>query len=62
LPFSVVRFQGERIPTRVRTETTIEATIPARLLARVGTFEMRVWNPPPGGGDSNPLYFMVRFR
>ncbi len=58
----VVLFQGERVPTRYKDETTIEATVPRRLLTRVGTFPIAVWNPPPGGGVSNPVFFMVNFK
>lgn len=41
---------------------TLEAAVPARLLSRVGTFPVIVWNPPPDGGTSQIRYFIVKFR
>ncbi len=58
----VVMFRGERVPTRFKDDSTLEATVPARLLAAVGTFPVVVWNPPPGGGPSIAAYFMVNFK
>lgn len=59
---SVVIFDGQWIPTTFVNPSELNATIPGRLLARVGTFSVKVWSPKPGGGMSNDVKFMVKFR
>ncbi len=57
-----VLFDGERVPTAWFQHTEMRATVPGRLLRRVGTFPVSVWNPKPGGGRSNDQKFIVKFR
>lgn len=59
---SVVIFDGQWIPTAFLNPGELNATIPGRLLTRAGTFSVKVWSPKPGGGMSNDLKFMVKFR
>ena len=59
---SIVTFDGQLIATQFVNPSELKATIPARLLARVGTFSLKVSSPKPGGGLSNDVKFMVKFR
>lgn len=59
---SVVRFDGVGLRTEFVGPSELRAVVPARLLRRVGTFPVVVTNPPPEGGESLPLFFMVKFR
>lgn len=61
-PHSILLFADVRIPTLYVSKEELQGTIPSRLLARVGTFPVTVRNPQPGGGISDPLKFMVKFR
>lgn len=68
---SVVEFDGVAVPTTpvksslVRETipkpnyTQLTATVPARLVNRIGTYTVIVKNPPPEGGTSNVLNFFV---
>lgn len=59
---SVVLFAGERVPTTFVKDTELKASVPGRLLKRVGTFPIAVWNPKPQGGISGDVKFIVKFR
>ena len=59
---SVAVFDGQRVPTVFVKDTELKATVPARLLQRVGTFPVTVWNPRPFGGTSNDVKFIVKFK
>ncbi len=68
---SVVEFQGVAVPTTPVKSTLVPetifnpvytqltATVPARLLNRMGTYRVIVRNPTPGGGTSNVLNFFI---
>lgn len=68
---SVVEFDGAAVPTTPVKSTMLRqtifnpiytqltATVPARLLNRVGTYKVRVKTPRPQGGTSNVLFFFV---
>jgi urease alpha subunit len=60
--FSTVLFDVQLIPTTFVKSTELNAKIPARLLTRVGTFPVTVSSPKPGGGMSNELKFLIKFR
>jgi len=59
---AMIMFDGVLISTRYVDSGQLEGTISQRLLARVGTFPVTVQNPRPGGGVSNSLTFMVKFK
>jgi len=65
---SVVTFEGRPVPTRRISNTAIEATIPAHLVAAPGTYSVRVVNPEPlqrtewNNGTSNRAFLVVDFR
>jgi amidohydrolase family protein len=61
LPGAEVDSQGTRLPIVSLSGNKIVASCPSRLLSRVGTFAVKVVNPLPGGGDSLPAYFIVKF-
>lgn len=58
---ATAKFAGQRIKTIYKGPTELLAVIPARLLSQAGTFPVTVVNPPPDGGDSQPVHFMNRF-
>lgn len=49
----------DELPTTFVSATELETTLPAGLLAVSGSLPVRVRNPAPGGGDSDPLAFTV---
>ena len=51
---SVVRWNGIDVPTVADSITQITATVPAELMV-LGTFQVVVSNPSPGGGVTDPL-------
>ena len=56
---SKAKFGTTLLTTTFVSATELTATIPASLLTKVGTFNVLVNNPTPGGGDSAPLTFTV---
>ena len=58
--FSVVRWNGTDRPTTVVNTTTIQASIPTSDLTAVGTAQVTVFTPPPGGGTSAALTFTIK--
>ncbi|MGH7496679.1 MAG: IPT/TIG domain-containing protein [bacterium] len=56
---SMVKFNGSDRPTTFVNGTELTATIPASDLTTPGTFNITVFNPPPGGGTSNAKTFTV---
>ena len=56
---SVVRWNGSDRPTAFQNSTQVTAQIPASDIAAIGTAEIGVFNPAPGGGLSNPLTFSI---
>ncbi len=59
-PGSVVRFNGSDRGTTWKSATELEAAIPAGDLLVAGEYPITVFNPNPGGGESNPATFTVR--
>ncbi len=59
VPSSVVRWNGDDRTTTFVNGFTLRAAIPAGDIATVGTAEVRVFNPAPGGGLSDPLFLEV---
>jgi hypothetical protein len=59
---SIVRFDGELLPTTYVNSSELRATVPARLVKRVGTYPVRVHNRPPGWGKTNKANFFVKFN
>jgi len=56
---SVVRFNGSDRTTTFVNSTTLTAAIPASDIASEGTFPITVFNPTPGGGESNSQTFTI---
>jgi|GEM_PF-413098 len=56
---SVVRWNGEDLPTTHVADDELEAVIPASELEEPTEAQVTVWTPEPGGGDSNALTFEV---
>ncbi len=67
-PESLVFFGDGRVPTKLVSDTEIEAEIDAGLIATVGTYVVTVRNPEPlqrpewGNGTSNKAHLLVNFR
>jgi hypothetical protein len=65
---SVVYFGERRVPTRLVSDSELEAVIDAGLISQVGTFPVTVRNPPPlqrpewGNGTSNKAHLLVNYR
>jgi DNA-binding beta-propeller fold protein YncE len=61
VPGSITRVNGADRPTTFVTANQIEAALPASDMAAPGTLAITVFNPTPGGGESNnSLQFVVR--
>lgn len=56
---SVVRWNGADRPTTFFGDTELRATIPSSDILSPGTAQVTVFTPPPAGGLSNPLFFLV---
>lgn len=56
---SVVRWNGEDRETAFVSETQVNALIPAPDLATPGSAMVSVFNPPPGGGESDFAEFVI---
>ncbi|MBU1942175.1 MAG: PQQ-like beta-propeller repeat protein [Actinobacteria bacterium] len=56
---STVRWNGADRATTYVSDTQLEADVTASDLAAAGTFDITVFNPAPGGGESNPQAFTV---
>jgi len=67
-PESLVYFGELRLPTRLVSNTELEAVIDAGLISQVGTYPVTVRNPPPlqrpewGNGTSNKAHLLVNYR
>jgi len=59
LASSVVQWNGASRPTTYVRSTQLQASIPATDIASVGTAQVSVVSPGPGGGTSNALAFTV---
>ena len=56
---SVVRWNGIARPTTFVSGTSLQAAISAADIAAVGTAQVTVFTPGPGGGTSSPLTFTI---
>ncbi len=56
---SVVRLNGQNVPTTFVTGSQLTAQIPASAVASGGVVQVTVFNPAPGGGTSNPLNLSI---
>jgi hypothetical protein len=57
---AVLTWNGSARATTVVTSSQVQATITSTDVAHVGTANITVVNPAPGGGTSNIVYFPVR--
>ena len=56
---SRVRWNGANLATTFVSSTQLNATVPAANITAAGSVAITVFNPAPGGGISNALYFTV---
>ena len=64
---SVVHFDGQPVPARLLSETELQITVAAGLIASAGNYPLTVINPEPlqrpeWGGTSNKARLLVDFR
>ena len=64
---SVVHFDGQPVPARLVSETELQITVAASLIASAGNYPLTVTNPEPlqrpeWGGTSNKARLLVDFR
>ena len=64
---SVVHFDGQPVPARLVSETELQITVAAGLIASAGNYPLTVTNPEPlqrpeWGGTSNKARLLVDFR
>lgn len=59
VPGTVVNWDDSPRNTTYVSSTEVQAAILASDIAQAGTFRVTATNPPPGGGNSNPLTFTV---
>ncbi len=58
-PGSVLRWNGQDRTTTLVSVTELSAQIPASDIADVGSAQVTVFSPPPGGGLSNAITFNI---
>jgi hypothetical protein len=56
---SVVQFNGTALSTTLNSSTQLTATVPASDVTSVGTAQITVFNPSPGGGTSNAISLSI---
>ena len=56
---SVARWNGADLATQFVSEGELHTTVPAALVAAAGQASVTVFNPAPGGGESNGVTFTV---
>lgn len=57
---SIVSFYNQQYPARYISKTQIEVTIPSDAIKTPGSYQVKVINPAPGGGESTSLTFTVK--
>jgi hypothetical protein len=60
LPGSKIQWNGKNRATTYDSATKIKASIQASDVARAGQYEVRVFNPGPGGGFSRNITYLVK--
>jgi hypothetical protein len=58
-PSSSVLVNGVTLPITSQSSTLLQATLPASDLALIGTLNISVYNPAPGGGTTSALPFAI---
>jgi uncharacterized protein (TIGR03437 family) len=56
---TMVRWNGEAVPTMVRDASDLTVQVPANDIAVLGQAAVQAFTPSAGGGASNPMYFVV---
>lgn len=59
VPGSVVLWDGAALQTTFMSTTQLTAEVTADKIARAVTRQLMIWNPPPSGGFSNSLAFVI---
>ncbi len=57
---AIVRVAGSDRPTRFISAAELDARLSVEDMANVGELEITIFNPPPGGGMSNPVRLKVQ--
>ena len=57
---TVLRWNGSPRTTTILSGSSLQASIPASDIAKIGTATITAVNPTPRGGSSNPIYFPIR--
>jgi hypothetical protein len=58
-PASVLQWDGVALPTQYVNSRVLRATIPSANLASIGTAQLTVMTPTPGGGTTTPRQFVI---
>jgi len=58
-PDSVIRWNGQSLPTIYASATQLQVVIPSYLVQDGGNILVSVFTPPPGGGESASLTFTI---
>jgi IPT/TIG domain len=56
---SIVRWNGQDLATTFFSSTQLTAQVPVNNISTPGSATINVFNPTPGGGNSNPLPFTI---
>jgi hypothetical protein len=59
VPTSSVQWNGSGLATTYVSATELQATVPAGDITSSGSASVTVYNPPPGGGTSAPVPFII---
>jgi hypothetical protein len=59
---SVVQFGDRRLATEWLDSNQLKATVPAELVEKAGTVPIKVVHRAPGWGQTNTVYFIVKFK
>jgi hypothetical protein len=62
VPSSTVTLAGATVATRFVSATELQVTLTPAHTGRPGTYSLVVSTPKPGGGETEPLPFIVNFR
>jgi len=58
-PASVIRWNGNPLTTIFVDPNHLSASVIPEKLATEGSFDITVYNPSPGGGETSPMAFMI---
>ena len=62
LSTSTVEFNGVLLKTDLVSKSELRARVPGHMLQNVGSYPVTIVHRPPGTGQTNTRYFIVKFR